>query len=329
MKPSRVQSVLRQMLSQNWPVFIWGPPGVGKSSVVRTVAQELSLSIIDLRASLLDPTDLRGIPAVIGNRAIWCPPDFLPTANDPPGILFLDELNAAPPIVQTSMYQLVLDRRVGEYSLPDGWKIVAAGNRLADRSLVFRLSSALANRFIHIDYETDIEDWRSWAIKYRIHPHIVSFLAIRPELLMQQPDDSVAYPTPRSWQMVSDIIGSYQNDIASCRDIIPGVIGEAAAVEFAAWVDSSLREKDLQNLVENPTTAKLPKKLNELFAVTSWFAYHSNMESIRAAGAVLLTRLPVEFAVILARDLLRASPTLISDPGYKAFIKLHGKLFID
>ena len=140
MKPSRLESVLESLLDQRWPAFLWGPPGVGKSSLVHAIAARRSLPVIDLRASLLDPTDLRGIPAIEGGRAVWCPPAFLPHRDSPPGILFLDEINAAPPLVQASLYQLVLDRRVGEYELPAGWWIVAAGNRQQDRAVTFRMS---------------------------------------------------------------------------------------------------------------------------------------------------------------------------------------------
>ena len=150
MKPSRLHNVLTSLMQQRWPAFIWGPPGIGKSSIVRDIAEKASLPVIDLRASLLDPTDLRGIPSISNGLATWCPPAFLPRPNQAPGLLFLDEINAAPPLVQASLYQLVLDRRIGEYELPPGWWIVAAGNRQQDRAVTFRMSSALVNRFIHL-----------------------------------------------------------------------------------------------------------------------------------------------------------------------------------
>ena len=198
MKPSRLKAVLESMLGQRWPAFIWGPPGIGKSSIVHAIAAERGLPVIDLRASLLDPTDLRGIPAIEGGRAVWCPPAFLPREGEPPGVLFLDEINAAPPLVQASLYQLVLDRRVGEYVLPEGWWIVAAGNRQQDRAVTFRMSSALANRFVHLDLEADVEDWRDWALTRRLQPLVVSFIGVRPQLLWQEPGDSAAYPTRSS-----------------------------------------------------------------------------------------------------------------------------------
>lgn len=159
MKASRLTSVLNDLMSQPWAVFIWGAPGIGKSSIVRQIAEAKNLPIVDLRASLLDPTDLRGIPMIRNETSVWCPPSFLPKPSDKPGILFLDEINAAPPLVQAALYQLILDCRVGEYVLPDGWKIIAAGNRREDKAVTFRLSSALANRFIHLTLDVDADDW--------------------------------------------------------------------------------------------------------------------------------------------------------------------------
>ena len=123
---------------------MWGPPGIGKSSIVRQVAADKGLAILDVRAPLLDPTDLRGLPYVADGSAKWAPPAFLPQNDGSEGLLFFDELNAAPPLVQASLYQLTLDRRVGEYVLPDGWRIIAAGNRSEDAAIVFRMPSALA-----------------------------------------------------------------------------------------------------------------------------------------------------------------------------------------
>jgi hypothetical protein len=327
-KPTRIISVLKQLLKQRWPAFLWGPPGIGKSSVVKSVALAADLSVIDLRASLLDPTDLRGIPTIQNGEAVWCPPSFLPRATDRPGILFLDEINAAPPLVQASLYQLVLDRQIGEYRLPEGWSIVAAGNRQTDRAVVFRLSSALANRFIHLDFESDIDDWRAWAIAAGINPLVVGFIATRPELLCGIPGDAVAFPTPRSWEMISDVVRAHGDDIESCWDVIPGIVGEAAAIEFQGYVSRAIREEDLRKIVSSPKTAPIPESMSDIFAMTSWFAYHNKEKEVRTAGAVLLSRIPPEFAVILARDLLKASPTLVIEPGYKDFIKKHGKLLL-
>ena len=327
MKPSRIQDVLTRLMSQRWPAFVWGPPGVGKSAIVKTVAEVAGKNVLDLRASLLDPTDLRGIPAIEDGKAVWCPPSFLPKDSDPAGILFLDEINAAPPLVQASLYQLVLDRRVGEYELPEGWWIVAAGNRQFDRSVVFKLSSALANRFVHLEFEVNAADWREWAIDKRVSPLVTGFIALRPELLLGEPGESPAYPTPRTWEIVSDIIHSFDS-IDGCRDLIAGAVGEGPAVEFLAYIDRNVREKDFLHIVDAPDSAALPTSLGDIYALTSWLAYHASDGGIRKSAGILLPRLTPEFGVVLARDMVKASTSFIKESGYKKFIKMHDDLIV-
>jgi len=314
-------------MSQRWPAFVWGPPGVGKSAIVKTVAEVAGKNVLDLRASLLDPTDLRGIPAIEDGKAVWCPPSFLPKDSDPAGILFLDEINAAPPLVQASLYQLVLDRRVGEYELPEGWWIVAAGNRQFDRSVVFKLSSALANRFVHLEFEVNAADWREWAIDKRVSPLVTGFIALRPELLLGEPGESPAYPTPRTWEIVSDIIHSFDS-IDGCRDLIAGAVGEGPAVEFLAYIDRNVREKDFLHIVDAPDSAELPTSLGDIYALTSWLAYHASDGGIRKSAGILLPRLTPEFGVVLARDMVKASTSFIKESGYKKFIKMHDDLIV-
>jgi MoxR-like ATPase len=162
MKPLRIIENLKSLIEIQQPVFVLGPPGIGKSQVVAQVARQEGLALIDVRAVLLDPVDLRGLPHIDEqHRACWCPPDFLPQVGS--GILFLDELNAAPPLVQAACYQLVLDLRLGEYQLPESWSIVAADNRETDRAVTHRMPSALANRFVHLNFDVDVEQWLVWA----------------------------------------------------------------------------------------------------------------------------------------------------------------------
>ena len=144
-----------------WP-FIWGSPGVGKSSIIGQLARSLNLALRDIRALLLDPVDLRGLPYVADGRSKWATPEFLP--QEGAGILLLDELNSAPAMVQAAFYQLILDRRLGEYTLPDGWVIIAAGNRDGDRAHTTRMPTPLRNRFVHLEFEVDAQEWSEWAI---------------------------------------------------------------------------------------------------------------------------------------------------------------------
>ena len=325
MKPTRLTTVLSSMLGQRWPAFIWGPPGIGKSAIVHKIAAEATLPVIDLRASLLDPTDLRGIPAIVDKQAVWCPPAFLPTDTDVPGILFLDEINAAPPLVQASLYQLVLDRRVGEYILPDGWWIVAAGNRQKDRAVTFRMSSALSNRFVHLDLDTDVSDWRAWALEKELEPLVVAFIGYRPALLREDPGESAAFPTPRSWEMLSDIIKKFGSPQA-CLDIIPGVVGSGASTEFAAFVKRALNMKQMEAIVADPSTALLPKALDGLHVLTTWLVHSADRDDVIDASAVLLSRLPPEFAVVLAKEMMGVNSSFSRKDGYKSFMKKNASL---
>ena len=325
MKPSRILEVLDRLYETRWPVFLWGAPGVGKSSVVRLAAQRRGLPLLDVRASLLDPTDLRGIPAVVDGRAVWCPPSFLPREGDPPGVLFFDELNAAPPLVQASLYQLTLDRRVGEYVLPDGWRMVAAGNRAEDRSVTFRMPAALANRFIHLDFEADFEDWRAWAIASGIHPLVVGFLGTRRELLLDLQSGERGFPTPRSWQMVSDALTALGRP-RDAHDVILGIVGEGASAEFVGYCDHAISEKAIRAILADPAGMRLPERLGDLYALLAYIAGMARDRAIVEAAGVLLGRLPPELGMLLARDLLRADPLFCRHPAYRAFVTHHAEL---
>ena len=202
MKASAITEALKSLIAAKRPVFLWGPPGVGKSSIVGQVAAAKNLCLKDLRALLLDPVDIRGLPHLASDgRATWAIPDFLP--SDGAGLLFLDELNAAPSMVQAAFYQLILDRKLGEYTLPDDWVIVAAGNRDSDRATTSRMPSPLRNRFVHLTFEVDTEDWSNWAISNKIRPEVIAFIRFRPELLNQFDKDAFAFPTPRTWEFLS------------------------------------------------------------------------------------------------------------------------------
>ncbi|WP_020471423.1 AAA family ATPase, partial [Zavarzinella formosa] len=161
MRPTELARSLSALIPTRRPVYLWGPPGIGKSSLVRQAADADGLSLVDVRATLLDPVDLRGLPSVVKGAAVWCPPAFLP--KDGKGLLFLDELAQAPPLVQAACLQLTLDRRLGEYALPEGWGVIAASNRAEDRAGANRLISPLLNRFVHLDLEVSAEDWQAWA----------------------------------------------------------------------------------------------------------------------------------------------------------------------
>src|SRR5690606_7736890 len=209
MRPSQLLAIMeREFLSarngQHTPVMLWGPPGVGKSQMVAQVAARFSVPVIDIRLSQMEPSDLRGIPFRVGDLVEWAVPAMLPDRerHGPAGILFLDEITSAPPSVSAAAYQLILDRRLGAYQVPEGWAIFAAGNRQGDRGVTYIMPAPLANRFSHYEVEPSLDDWVTWAYGNGIDERLIAFLRFRPELLFDfdPAHNPVAFPSPRSWE---------------------------------------------------------------------------------------------------------------------------------
>ena len=209
MKPSELLEALNALITERVPLHIWGACGVGKSQIVAQVASDLDWQFLDIRAVQLDPVDLRGLPRISADQAEWVPPKFLPTSGK--GILFLDELTAAPQMTQAGCYQLVLDRKLGEYHLPDGWVVVAAGNPASERGVHFSMPRPLRNRFVHLNLEPDFEDWCQWAVRAGMRSEIIAFLRFKPALLhdANATSDVNAWPTPRSWEMASNVLSGF------------------------------------------------------------------------------------------------------------------------
>jgi len=211
MKPSKLYEALHALIGERLPLHIWGACGVGKSQIVAQVADDLDYEFLDLRAVQLDPVDLRGLPRIKADQTEWVPPKFLPTTGK--GILFLDELTSAPQMTQAGCYQLVLDRKLGEYVLPDGWVVIAAGNPASERGVHFSMPRPLRNRFVHLSLDADLNDWCKWAVGAGVRPEIIAFLRFKSDLLHTSDvtSDANAWPTPRSWEMASSVLRGIAN----------------------------------------------------------------------------------------------------------------------
>jgi MoxR-like ATPase len=228
MKPVDLTAFLEGLIGNEIKLstMIWGPPGIGKSSIVMQTAEAHQIDCIDLRLSQLAPTDLRGLPVAENGLSRWYPPEFLP--REGAGVLFLDELNLAPPAMQGMAQQLILDRRVGSYSVPDGWFIWAAGNRKEDMASVYDMPAPLANRFLHLEVEPDFDSFKQYALAQGIHEQIIAFLAFRPALLHKLVAQQTIWPSPRSWEMASTLHRAGMD--------VTAAVGTAAAGEFKAFV---------------------------------------------------------------------------------------------
>ena len=246
------------------PVFLWGPPGIGKSELVADICQELKGKLYDLRLALMDPSDLKGVLYYNTEKhtATWSAPPDLPTKEEaakyPVVVLFLDEMNSAPPATQAAAYQLVLNRRVGTYELPDNVVVIAAGNRDTDRGVVYRMPAPLANRFIHLTLRPDFETWQNWAVLNQINPDVVGYLtANKVDLFNFDPKSSgQSFATPRSWTFVSELLQEDTLNDTELTDLISGTVGEGIALKFNA-------HRKVSGLMPNPTHI-LEGKVREL-----------------------------------------------------------------
>jgi MoxR-like ATPase len=312
-KASAILCALHTLLAAKQPVFIWGGPGIGKSALVHQLADSQEMALQDIRALLLDPVDLRGLP-FLGNdgRSKWATPEFLPQAGE--GVLFLDELNAAPAMVQASCYQLVLDRKLGEYTLPPGWAIIAAGNRDSDRAVTTRMPTPLRNRFVHLEFEVDAQEWSEWAIQNGIRAEVIAFLRFRPELLSMFDRDANAFPSPRSWEFVSRILDSAP-DQAIEHELFAGAVGTGAATEFSAFLRMFRDLPNIDAILLNPLQEPVPENAAAQYAVASALARcASDINFDRVCQ--YLERMPTEFSVLCVRDASLRAPGVRHTAGY-------------
>ena len=208
--PKSAKRSIRKAIQTRRPVFLWGPPGIGKSDIVKQIGEDAGREVVDVRLALWEPTDIKGIPYYNADQGkmVWAPPSELPTDPESTAIIFLDELNSAPPAVQAAAYQLILNRKVGTYSLPKGVDIVAAGNREGDRGVTYRMPAPLANRFIHLEMKIDFDDFQEWAVMNAVHPEVVGYVGFAKQDLydFDPKSPSKALATPRSWVFVSDLL---------------------------------------------------------------------------------------------------------------------------
>jgi len=254
------------------PVMIWGPPGVGKSQLVSQIAEKHQHQMIDIRLSQMEPSDLRGIPFRDGDSVEWAVPSMLPNVNrhGEKGILFLDEITSAPPSVSAAAYQLILDRRLGDYKIPDGWVIFAAGNRQGDRGVTYSMPAPLANRFSHYEFEVNLDDWVAWAYQQSIDEKIIAFLRFRPELLFDfdPTHNPVAFPSPRSWEFAHRAVHKFSSQPKLLLGALQACVGPAAGIELNAFIDNLEHMPDLDAIIKGEEVP-IPKEIDLQYAVAT------------------------------------------------------------
>lgn len=263
------------------PVFLWGPPGIGKSELVEGITADLGGYMIDLRLGQMEPTDIRGIPFYNKDtgKMDWAPPVELPdedTASQYPiVVLFLDELNSAPASVQAAAYQLILNRRIGKYRLPDNVVMVAAGNRESDKGVTYRMPTPLANRFIHQEMKVDFASWQEWAVMNKIHKDVVGYLSFAKQDLydFDAKSASRAFATPRSWSFVSQLLSDEAVDDDTLTNLIAGTVGEGLAVKFMAHRKVASKMPNPKDILDGKVKDLQVKEVSAMYSLVISMCY--------------------------------------------------------
>ena len=275
--PKAAKRSIRKAIQTRRPVFLWGPPGIGKSDIVKQIGQDAGREVIDVRLALWEPTDIKGIPYYNADKGtmVWAPPSELPMDPESNAIIFLDELNSAPPAVQAAAYQLILNRRVGTYSLPKGVDIVAAGNREGDRGVTYRMPAPLANRFIHLEAKVDFDDFQEWAVMNAVHPEVVGYVGFAKQDLydFDPKSPSKAFATPRSWVFVSDLLKDDDCDIDTLHNLIAGAVGDGLAVKFMAHRKIAGRLPKAEDILSGKVKDLTIKEVSAMYSLTVSLCY--------------------------------------------------------
>jgi len=278
-------------LTASW--MLHGRPGVGKTEIVETLAGEIGARLFDLRLTTIEPQDLRGLPYYDHDtgKTVWYRPEDLPDDPATPAVLFLDELTAAPPMLQPVVYGLLQERRVGRHRLPGSVMIVAAGNAVEDGAIAHDLGTALSDRLVHLRIEASAADWLdNVALPRGLHPAVTAFIRIRPDLLETTEAalnrGETVFATPRSWVRVSDIMGSV-TDRALRRAMVEGTLGSAVAAEFQLVADdiaASVAVDDMLAAPKQRRAALYPASLHGLHALV--YALAARLDGDTAAASV-------------------------------------------
>ncbi len=325
-------------------LMLWGAPGVGKSQAIRQMAKRIETEthkkcvVTDVRLLLFNPIDLRGIPTANADKtlAIWLKPQIFQMSDEDSvvNILFLDEISAAPQSVQAAAYQITLDRIIGEHKLPENCIVIAAGNRVTDKSVAFKMPKALANRLCHIEIESNFESWQRWAVSSGISPKVTGFLSFRQDFLIENENsnDDLAFPTPRSWEMVSNVLKLTGDNVEKAYPLISGLVGKGATVEFSSWCRVFSTLPKIEDIFSGKSCA-VPKTTDALYALVSSMSSYAKEHLSDTRGlehslsyAMLL---PSDFSFVLIKNYLALAPDmkerLMKIPSFTRWLNSKGK----
>jgi hypothetical protein len=335
--PKSAKRSIKYAIAKRRPVFLWGPPGIGKSDIVKQIGEDTNREVIDVRLALWEPTDIKGIPYYNSDLGtmVWAPPAELPTNPDSTAIIFLDELNSAPPAVQAAAYQLILNRRVGTYELPKGVDLVAAGNREGDRGVTYRMPSPLANRFVHLEAKVDFDDWQDWATLNKVHAEVVGYVGFAKQDLydFDPKSSSKAFATPRSWSFVSDLLQDDDIDTDTLTNLIAGAVGDGLANKFMAHRKIAGRLPKAGDILDGKVKDLTIKEVSAMYSLTVSLCYELKDRAEKKAKdwdgmadnffAYMMANFPTELVVMGAKTALTNYDLPLDATKMKSFDEFH------
>ena len=347
-----LEQLFRNILDSLWngkaapeklpPLMVWGAPGLGKSTIIRNLAKEYGVNFIDVRLAQREPVDVRGLPVPTDHGVEWQVSAEWPRDEKSRGIILFDELTAADRSLQVAAYEFILDRRLGDlYKVPDGWYICAAGNRTEDRAVSTTMSSALANRFLHVELESNADNWLEWAVANEIHPSVTGFVRFRPGMLFNQENENLerGWPTPRSWERVSTMMKILPDDEEMLRRTVYGLVGNRAGVEFMAFHKTAQKIAVKEMMLGNEKIS-IPQKADLRYALCASIAYYlwrgqneEERQKLLDGFYRISLELGSDFAAMLMMDVMKAGEAcqgaakLFAHPMFKMWEKKHGKTF--
>jgi len=306
-----------------------GSPGLGKSDIIREVAESQQLKVIDFRLAQADPTDMNGFPTLNEDRtrSHYAAPITFPLESDPipdgykGWLVFFDEMTSAAPSVQAAAYKIILDRMIGDQHLHKNVAMVCAGNLATDKAIVNRLSTAMQSRLVHLKLAVDNDAWFSWAGANGIDYRIIGFLRFRPDLLHKfDPNHSdETFPCPRTWHFLSKLVSKLPTIEAEKLAVMAGTVGEGPAREFKGFTDIFSQLPSIDQILRSPETISIPEEPSTLYAITALISNKSNKSNI-SQFMTLVNRLPIEFQVITLQSILKKDRTLRKEPTVKIWI---------
>jgi MoxR-like ATPase len=334
--PKSAKKAINFAIKMRRPVFLWGPPGIGKSDIVKQIGDSAGREVVDVRLALWEPTDIKGIPYYNADQGkmVWAPPAELPTDPESTAIIFLDELNSAPPAVQAAAYQLILNRRVGTYHLPKGVDVVAAGNREGDRGVTYRMPAPLANRFVHLEAKVDFDDWQDWATLNKVHAEVVGYVGFAKQDLydFDPKSSSKAFATPRSWSFVSDLLNE-DCDSETLTNLVSGAIGDGLAAKFMAHRKIASKLPRAEDILDGKVKDLQIKEVSAMYSLTVSLCYELKDRAEKKAKdwngmadnffAYMMANFPTELVVMGAKTALTNYDLPLDATKMKSFDEFH------